>query len=567
MKDAISSGFGRLLDMFSLVIPIGLALFLVCSPPLASAAGEGKSRNSELEVYAAVAAPWDLHAQVSQFEINAGLNDAWYNPATDGQGFFVIVFPVIHKMFLSWFTYDIERPPGNVTALLGDPGHRWLTAIGDYSGDTAVLTIDLTQGGVFDSHDPVPSHQPYGTITVTFTDCHTGEVSYDIPSASQTGVVPIQRIANDNVPLCQSLAAHGQQAAIDVGDFTVCAVGADGEAWCWGPNGYGELGTGDTVQGNVPRRAAEGYAFKKVSVSTGGAYTCGITTTGQAYCWGNQEGGRLGDGTMAPSGQFVTAPVPVSGGHTFTDIAVGGDHACAIATGGAAYCWGHNERGQHGTGNNQNSAVPAAVTGGLSFTSITTHQMVTCGIAVDGAGYCWGNGEAGNLGSGSKSSSNVPVQIKGGLKFSSLQLGVWTACGVTTDGDGYCWGWNGSGELGIGSKNPQEPLEPLKVVGGHKWKSISPGVAVTCGVATDGRGFCWGGNTFGERGDGPFPSPDVTSPVPVAGNLVFQSIDSDWVTCGVATEIFYCWGSGSEGSIGDGAQVHRGIPTKVAGQP
>jgi hypothetical protein len=54
-----------------------------------------------------------------------------------------------------------------------------------------------------DSHDPVPSHQPYGTITVTFTDCHTGEVSYDIPSASQTGVVPIERITNDNVPLCE----------------------------------------------------------------------------------------------------------------------------------------------------------------------------------------------------------------------------------------------------------------------------------------------------------------------------------------------------------------------------
>ena len=138
------------------------------------------------------------------FEINNGLNDAWFNPDTDGQGFFVIVFPVIHKMFLSMFTYDVERPPGNVTALLGEPGHRWLTAFGDYSGDTAVLAIDLTQGGVFDSHDPVPTHDPtYGTFTVTFTDCHTGEVSYNIPSASQAGVVPIQRITNDNVPLCE----------------------------------------------------------------------------------------------------------------------------------------------------------------------------------------------------------------------------------------------------------------------------------------------------------------------------------------------------------------------------
>src|SRR5690606_30433559 len=115
-----------------------------------------------------------------------------------------------------------------------------------------------------------------------------------------------------------------------------------------------------------------------------------------------------GDGTMAPVGSRITAPVPVSGGRSYIDIAAGGDHACAIAEGGAAYCWGHNERGQLGTGNTTSSAVPAAVSGGLEFTSITTHQMVSCGISADGAGYCWGNGAAGNLGSGSKTSSNVP---------------------------------------------------------------------------------------------------------------------------------------------------------------
>ena len=356
-------------------------------------------------------------------------------------------------------------------------------------------------------------------------------------------------------------------ASIDVGDLTACAVGVDGKAWCWGSNDYGQLGTGDVAQGAVPRRTAEGYAFSKISVSTGGAYACGITTVGQAYCWGNQEGGRLGDGTMAPSGQFVTAPVPVSGGHTFTDIAAGGDHACAIATGGAAYCWGHNERGQHGTGNQANSAIPVAVAGGLAFKSITTHQMVTCGVTNGGSAYCWGYGDSGNLGGGTKSSSNVPAPVKGGLTFSSLRLGVWTACGVTTAGDGYCWGYNGSGELGIGSKSPSESLVPAKVAGGRAWKSISPGVAVTCGVTTAGGGFCWGGNASGERGDGPFPSADVTSPVPVVGNLIFDSIDADWSTCGVASGVAYCWGPGGQGAIGDGALVNRGVPTRVAGQP
>lgn len=386
------------------------------------------------------------------------------------------------------------------------------------------------------------------TVTLTVTD-----------NAGATGATTRQVSVGQAVTLAKI-------AAIDVGDMTACAVGVDGQAWCWGPNDYGQLGTGDVAQGNVPRRSAEGYAFSKISVSTGGAYACGITTAGRAYCWGNQEGGRLGDGINAPSGQHVTAPVPVAGDRTYSDIAAGGDHACAIATGGAGYCWGHNERGQLGTGSFANSAVPVAVSGGLSFTSITTHQMVTCGITAGGIAYCWGEGGSGNLGGGSKSSSSTPAPVKGALSFSSLRLGVLTACGVTIAGDGYCWGYNGSGELGIGSKSPSESLEPVKVAGGHTWKSISPGVAVTCGVTSDGKGFCWGGNAWGERGDGPFPAADVTSPVPVVGDLLFDSIDADWSTCGVASGVAYCWGPGDKGSIGDGALVNRGVPTPVAGQ-
>lgn len=354
---------------------------------------------------------------------------------------------------------------------------------------------------------------------------------------------------------------------IDNGDMTVCAVGVDGMSWCWGQNELGRLGTGDLLHGKVPRRAAEGYAFRKVSESTGGAFTCGITTTGRAYCWGSQEGGRLGDGTMAPGGQYVTLPVPVSGDRTYTDIAAGGDHACAIATDGGAYCWGHNERGQLGIGSAPNSAVPVAVGGGHQFSSITAHQLVTCAIATDGAGYCWGEGSNGNLGTGSSSSSKTPAPIKGELRFVSLKLGLWTACGVTTTGEGYCWGLNGSGELGTGSKNPEMSLEPLKVAGGITWRSISPGIAVTCGVATSGAGYCWGGNVSGERGTGTFPSADVTSPAPVVGDLKFDSIDADWCSCGVAEGIAYCWGPGDLGCVGDGSLVNRGVPTKVAGQP
>lgn len=144
----------------------------------------------------------------STFRINAGLNDAWFNPETNGQGFFIVVYPDIETMFLSWFTFDTQRPDESVTAQLGEPGHRWLTALGNFSGNQAVLDISVSRGGVFDNGEPVPAVSPDGTVVVEFTDCSTGTVSYDIPSIGQQGVIPIQRVAPDNVALCEELASQ-----------------------------------------------------------------------------------------------------------------------------------------------------------------------------------------------------------------------------------------------------------------------------------------------------------------------------------------------------------------------
>lgn len=139
------------------------------------------------------------------FVMNAGLNDAWYDPETDGQGFFITVLPALELVSLAWFTYDTERPAEDVMANLGDAGHRWLTAVGPYSGDGAQLEIYITVGGIFDSAEPVPESGPGGTILLHFDNCNSGTINYDIPSIDRTGVVLIERVAADNVGLCEML--------------------------------------------------------------------------------------------------------------------------------------------------------------------------------------------------------------------------------------------------------------------------------------------------------------------------------------------------------------------------
>lgn len=141
--------------------------------------------------------------------MNAGFNDAWYNPITDGQGFFITVFPDLGVTSVAWFTYDTELPPDDATSNLGDPGNRWITATGPYADNQAVMDITLTSNGIFDTPTEVKRTDPPGsdgTLTLTFESCTSGTIEYVIPSINMSGSVPIQRVANDNVALCEALS-------------------------------------------------------------------------------------------------------------------------------------------------------------------------------------------------------------------------------------------------------------------------------------------------------------------------------------------------------------------------
>lgn len=144
----------------------------------------------------------------TEFIMNTGLNDAWYNPLTDGQGFFITVFPDLGVVTLAWFTYDTELPPLDATANLGDPGHRWMTAAGLINNDRADLNIEFTSGGIFDTPGTVQRTDPPGsdgTLKLKFDNCSTGSIEYDITSIDAQGTVPIQRVATDNAALCNAL--------------------------------------------------------------------------------------------------------------------------------------------------------------------------------------------------------------------------------------------------------------------------------------------------------------------------------------------------------------------------
>ena len=140
------------------------------------------------------------------FVINPGLNDAWYEPTTNGQGFFLAVYPERSTVFLGWFTFDVNSPGQDAISALGDPCQRWLVAQGTYEGSRADLVVYNAKGGLFDTALPQPEVEPIGSIVLQFVDCRTGIVSYDLPGLGLSGIIPIQRLASDNVAVCEAQA-------------------------------------------------------------------------------------------------------------------------------------------------------------------------------------------------------------------------------------------------------------------------------------------------------------------------------------------------------------------------
>ena len=185
-----------------------------------------------------------------------------------------------------------------------------------------------------------------------------------------------------------------------------CAVGAqDGTLYCWGQN-VNATGTGGVPPSPLPTPVSGGLAFASVTAAL--THTCGVTTTGAAWCWGNATDGRLGNGSTNPP--IETLPVAVIGGYTWASLSANAEHTCGVTTSGEGYCWGNP--GFWATGNG-GGATPTLVQGGLTFTSIAAGHYHSCGLTTASKAWCWGIGVDGQLGTGSVASSTAPVLVLG----------------------------------------------------------------------------------------------------------------------------------------------------------
>jgi alpha-tubulin suppressor-like RCC1 family protein len=358
--------------------------------------------------------------------------------------------------------------------------------------------------------------------------------------------------------------------AVAAGYEHTCVVTGAGGVRCWGANESGQLGNGTTTASDKPVDVT-GLKSGVVAIAAGGQHTCALTGAGGVKCWGYNDGGQLGNGKNTYTA--TSTPVGVRGlASGVTAIAAGDAWVCALTSAGAVRCWGWNLYGQLGDGTSANTSTPVGVSGLASGVSaISANLVYACALTTAGHVKCWGSTTDNN-----PTNSNVPVGVSGlGDGVTAITAGGLHACAITSGGGVKCWGYNAEGELGNGSRtNSQSPVEVSGLTRGATGlgQGSTHGIynvlmdTPTCALTSAGGVKCWGPNGDGQLGNG--TTKDSSRPVEVSGltsGIIAIAVGGAH-TCAITKERrLKCWGSNSNGQLGNGSLTNAPTPVDVAG--
>jgi len=402
-----------------------------------------------------------------------------------------------------------------------------------------------------------------------------------------------------------------------------CAIAAlDGTGYCWGSNNAGELGagltTGALALSTRPLAIATSHKFNELQV--GDAHTCGEEAQVNLFCWGSRIHGALGDapcpGGSTGCGGFDASEVPVtivSDGNLDTtqlrieQLAVGGTFTCILARARFGFisrvrrlrCWGTHS----GNDNTDGVTFDSTAATSVPMAPDPLADQTTDYVEVSAGGEhvcnrpaflylnfhieCMGMNFQGELGYGPLEYSGwnpiyqytdqfkLPVgyadtsanAIGEGIPLSGIAAGHAHTCAFDAIGV-VCWGSNSSGQLGQPAYGFNGHGYPIRASVSVTLVSLTAGGEHTCGLTVTGAAYCWGSNSNGQLGNGTIGGSNPAA-APVGGGLSFVSLSAGGShTCGVTADgSIYCWGANASGQLGDGTQTDRASPTRVTEAP
>jgi alpha-tubulin suppressor-like RCC1 family protein len=325
-------------------------------------------------------------------------------------------------------------------------------------------------------------------------------------SPASAGVAAIPYVANPAPVQLAAGAAHS------------CALLSGGTVRCWGLNSSGQLGNGTAVSSSTPVVATGLTAV--THLAAGDKFSCAVTAA-RVKCWGLNTNGQLGNGSLVgktvPTQVMATPTAALSG---VSRVAAGTAFACALnspGVNGTVRCWGANNTGQLGDGTVLQRPRPVVVkatatTGLKGVTAIAAGGSSACALLTNGAVRCWGLNTSGQLGNNTLVSSKFPVQVAGingvAAKATAITVGANFACARISNGTVRCWGNNASGQLGnntVAASKVPVVVKTSATAGLTGATTVVAGAAHVCvvrGAAAAARVLCWGNNANGQLGVG-----------------------------------------------------------------
>jgi alpha-tubulin suppressor-like RCC1 family protein len=300
-----------------------------------------------------------------------------------------------------------------------------------------------------------------------------------------------------------------------------------------------------------------------LAVGAGADHTCAIWADRTVWCWGNGVTGQLGYGTPVST----STPMQALGLTGAVEISAGWTHNCVRRDDGTAACWGNGDSGQLGNAAFDSRAEPVTVSGLTNAVSIVAGAEHSCAATATGEARCWGEDLFHALGTtvaGDISAVPVPVDDVSGIV--EVTASSWHSCARNGAGRAWCWG-TAAGELGDGSTGDAEtPVPVSSATGLTAMARIAAGDENTCAIDTDGGAWCWGLGSDGQIGNGandletrPAPVSDLTGAADITVALTHAcAVDG----AGAA----WCWGSNAAGKLGNtGAGSGSNVPVPVTG--
>lgn len=355
-----------------------------------------------------------------------------------------------------------------------------------------------------------------------------------------------------------SVTVTGAISSISTSDTTTCAV-RGGYVKCWGNNSYGQLGNGSTTSSLTPVLVSGLANITKVD--TNGVKTCALTSTGSLYCWGRYD-----------YSTDQLSPTLVSGLNGISDFSVGrNNQVCAIRS-SLVYCWGlagtYLPVGASTTGYNN---TPTLVSGLTNVDRVEAGFDVNC-VRSSNKLKCWGTNSSGVFGNNSTTgSSATPVDLSSYFYWTvdTISNDLHTLCTLHTSHTIFCAGSNNSGQI---YSQPNTSLTSPITTPSYPYQSpnatlMASGDRHTCAVTASNVIKCWGNNCDGQLGINSIGCL-VHQPTTVSNittNVIAITAGQDTTCAAFSDESAYCWGSNSNGQVGNGTTTDQMAPVKVQG--